>query len=135
MTKDERVIVVTELLARIPYGVKVEHKESGFRGKVHKIVCYQKYDGNTICDYLLDIDFFNEGKGRDIDEFVLHLRPMSDMTESEMQELDIIWQYGEKHEAVDWLNEHHFDYRGLIEKGLAVTALPNEYPEITASEK
>jgi len=21
---------------------------------------------------------------------------------------------------VDWLNEHHFDYRGLIDKGLAI---------------
>ena len=24
--------------------------------------------------------------------------------------------------SVDWLNEHHFDYRGLIEKGLAIDA-------------
>ena len=23
---------------------------------------------------------------------------------------------------IDWLNAHHFDYRGLIEKGLAVVA-------------
>ena len=23
---------------------------------------------------------------------------------------------------VDWLNAHHFDYRGLIEKGLAIDA-------------
>ena len=23
---------------------------------------------------------------------------------------------------VDWLNVHHFDYRGLIEKGLAIDA-------------
>lgn len=23
---------------------------------------------------------------------------------------------------VDWLNKHHFDYRGLIEKGLALDA-------------
>ena len=23
-------------------------------------------------------------------------------------------------DAIDWLNAHHFDYRGLIEKGLAI---------------
>jgi hypothetical protein len=23
---------------------------------------------------------------------------------------------------IDWLNAHHFDYRGLIEKGLAIDA-------------
>ena len=28
------------------------------------------------------------------------------------------------YKAVDWLNAHHFDYRGLIEKGLALEA-PN----------
>lgn len=28
-------------------------------------------------------------------------------------------------EGLDWLNEHHFDYRGLIEKGLAIEA-PND---------
>ena len=27
----------------------------------------------------------------------------------------------------DWLNEHHFDYRGLIEKGLALEAPRNMY--------
>ena len=25
-------------------------------------------------------------------------------------------------ECIDWLNKHHFDYRGLIEKGLALEA-------------
>ena len=28
---------------------------------------------------------------------------------------------------VDWLNKHHFDYRGLIEKGLALVALEGMY--------
>ena len=30
-------------------------------------------------------------------------------------------------EAIDWLNEHHFDYRGLIEKGLALEAPEGMY--------
>ena len=25
-------------------------------------------------------------------------------------------------DVIDWLNAHHFDYRGLIEKGLAIKA-------------
>ena len=25
-------------------------------------------------------------------------------------------------DSIDWLNKHHFDYRGLIEKGLAIDA-------------
>jgi hypothetical protein len=27
----------------------------------------------------------------------------------------------------DWLNAHHFDYRGLIDKGLALEALDGMY--------
>lgn len=30
-------------------------------------------------------------------------------------------------DAIDWLNAHHFDYRGLIEKGLALEALEGMY--------
>jgi len=30
-------------------------------------------------------------------------------------------------DAVDWLNAHHFDYRGLIEKGLAIEAPEGMY--------
>ena len=30
-------------------------------------------------------------------------------------------------EAIDWLNAHHFDYRGLIEKGLALEAPEGMY--------
>ena len=29
--------------------------------------------------------------------------------------------------SFDWLNAHHFDYRGLIEKGLALTAPEGMY--------
>ena len=30
-------------------------------------------------------------------------------------------------DILDWLNEHHFDFRGLIEKGLALEALEGMY--------
>lgn len=33
----------------------------------------------------------------------------------------------EVHEYIDWLNANHFDYRGLIEKGLALEALEGMY--------
>lgn len=33
----------------------------------------------------------------------------------------------ETYYGIDWLNEHHFDYRGLIEKGLALEASKDMY--------
>lgn len=73
-----------------------------------------------------------------------YLRPMSSMTEREQRQFDSFcvideeaWKgngiIGFKNqarimaEAIDWLNAHHFDYRGLIEKGLALEAPEGMY--------
>ena len=82
----------------------------------------------------------------------LYLRSMSSMTEEEKHYIDNRWgadNYGDiitysSYEGgmstveladiigfQDWLNAHHFDYRGLIPKGLAieVTESNNPYKE------
>ena len=78
---------------------------------------------------------------RDIDNLPLpYLRPMSSMTEEERNEyLSIKMQETERvaltevyrpeaiSEIMDWLNKRHFDYRGLIEKGLALEAPEGMY--------
>ena len=77
-----------------------------------------------------------------------YLRPMSSMTEEELHELQEILGPGieirgnlidildssihvfsllELQAIFDFLNAHHFDYRGLIEKGLAIEALEGMY--------
>ena len=61
-----------------------------------------------------------------------YLRPMSSMTEDEKRDWWTYKQVGETWEAqdslsVDWLNKCHFDYRGLIEKGLALEAPEGMY--------
>ena len=57
----------------------------------------------------------------------LYLRPMSSMTEDEEVEYESIKGWKNEWELVDWLNAHHFDYRGLIEKGLALKAPEGMY--------
>lgn len=82
-----------------------------------------------------------------IEEVKPYLRPMSSMTEKEKDELytTMDW-YGaidengnvetkgnEKvyretfYQYIDWLNTHNFDYRGLIEQGLALEAPDGMY--------
>ena len=59
-----------------------------------------------------------------------YLRPMDSMTEEEYAEFGYdTLRY--TIQDIDWLNAHHFDYRGLIEKGLAieVTKENNPYKE------
>ena len=58
-----------------------------------------------------------------IDEVKPYLFPMSSMTD---EQKDFYWNHSidfdDAWTEVDWLNAHHFDYRGLIEKGLALDA-------------
>ena len=71
----------------------------------------------------------------------LYLRPMSSMTEEEKVQLSQYACIGEDLNGefidevqrkdcaayIDWLNKNHFDYRGLIEGGLALEALEGMY--------
>ena len=63
-----------------------------------------------------------------IDNVRLYLLPLSSMTEEQKKEYQYIterWMNDPVYsisDSTDWLNKHHFDYRGLIEKGLAIDA-------------
>ena len=66
-----------------------------------------------------------------------YLRPMSSMTEDEAKEFDELSKQLFEHrepekiwaDVIDWLNKHHFDYRGLIpkDKAIDITAGYNPY--------
>ena len=59
-----------------------------------------------------------------------YLRPMASMTEEEKINYRAFFNYdGVEYpdEYIDWLNKNMFDYRGLIEKGLALEAPEGMY--------
>ena len=56
-----------------------------------------------------------------------YLRPMSSMTKDERKEYWSITSTSNHCAAIDWLNSHYFDYRCLIEKGLALEAPADMY--------
>ena len=77
-----------------------------------------------------------------ITEVKPYLRPLEDMTEEELKEFYII-EYSCEHpmvwkkpqynwrftvNGIDWLNKHHFDYRGLIPKELAIKVTEENDP-------
>ena len=62
-----------------------------------------------------------------------YLFPLSSMTDEQYDQLyidsrvkndsiDILDALANDMDAIDWLNKNYFDYRGLIEKGLAIDA-------------
>ena len=114
MNKIEKDLLLKDLCARLPYGVKFQGEDSNV------------YTLDTANYFALQVENT---------VFKPYLRPMSSMTEEEKKE----WHYlylplPHKNEAteterrIDWLNEHHFDYRGLIEKGLAIEVTEENNP-------
>lgn len=156
MTQEERMLLIKDLSARLPYAVTVEHT-SGFRGTLHDITIHHMYDDNdNVYNAICYTDFFGDEDCVYIEYFKPYLFPMSSMTEEQKRELleltgyearceescgfdswgfyvNIVgdYKYEDNQESIilypydigiDWLNKNHFDYRGLIEKGLAIDA-------------
>lgn len=119
MTEQEKELLLKDLCARLPYGFKyqVQYSDTAVRD-VKKFILDDEYS-------LFDTWMVHEIKP--------YLRPMSSMTEEEKKTLNNILEYQYCSddscmcESTDWLNAHHFDYRGLIEKGLALPAKENMY--------
>jgi hypothetical protein len=68
------------------------------------------------------------------DDYKPYLRPLSSMTEEEKNEcfgrtmtIDIVKT---SQQVIDWLLKNHFDFRGLIEKDLALPAPEGMYEKI-----
>ena len=124
MTQEDKDLLLRDLCARLPYGVKVQIK--------NEIVVL-----DSICDddgY--HFNFIGEDReGVNIEQVRPYLVPLSSMTEEQGKELEkvdpefysLICGNGDIHVSMDvrgydWLNRNQFDYRGLIPKGLALDA-------------
>lgn len=111
MTQEQKDILLKDLCARLPYGVK---------GRVFRCDC-----NNRECEFVATIngklyDRFAVAQESWFDNVTIkpYLFPLSDMVK------EVIIVEGNRHIAtnIDWLNANHLDYRGLIEKGLAIDA-------------
>ena len=117
MTQEEKELVYKDLCARLPYGVKVESIFINTDTKKRKSCGIEVFDATCIL-------MIRDGFG----EFKPYLFPLSSMTEKQKKEYQYIterWMNDPSYsisDSIDWLNENHFDYRGLIEKGLAIDA-------------
>ena len=65
---------------------------------------------------------YHEDESDYIDNVRPYLFPLSSITKKRLEELSEYIDIKNAYVAVDLLNSHHIDYRGLIEKGLAIDA-------------
>lgn len=140
MTQQEKQLLLKDLSARLPYGVKINIKSDYTR----------EMEDTELTPYHLD----GLGYNAEYRHLRPYLRSMSSITKEELKELndkygniayffiqDPPYYYGlqaqhsdigsieisEFSEIYDWLNEHMFDYCELIEKGLALEASEGMY--------
>lgn len=118
MTPEDKELLIKDLCARLPYGVKIE-------------LTWWVIDEGTCINTTLEPDhieqLLNDEDGDT--EIKPYLRPMSSMTEEQSKvyhEL-INGMFGTSalinfEILTDFFNANHLDYRGLIEKGLAISA-------------
>ena len=137
MTEQDKQLLLKDLCARLPYGVMIQHPDL-FRPSI------------LVTEKLEEYYKGHFGSDGDSIEFVKpYLRPMSSMTEEEKKEYTSYCfeqpflqkeqtpNIGSVPMCVDWLNEHHFDYRKIeveknkwktmIEAGLALLAPDGMY--------
>lgn len=124
MTREEKYLVLRDLCARLPYSP----------------ICHIIGESGAEIDDKLTMSTIDH-----LDEWVVkpYLRPLSSMTEEEKEELQELtaadeitcggigyWgllsecfgmMYSDYAEIIDWLLAYHFDFRGLIDKGLAIS--------------
>ena len=122
MKEEDKTLLLKDLSSRLTYDVKAYVKNwskldrkyyegvytvESIHPSLNTILAYSdKFSVEVILGYPDDYDIKP------------YLFPMSEMTEEQYK------QYVKYSaiESIDWLNKNHFDYRGLIKKGLAIDA-------------
>ena len=128
MTPENKELLLKDLCARLPYHIRVKVWLKDGTTEEGALDLEHNYG-----DVLKDAFYYNE-----IVKIKPYLFPMSSMTEEQKKEYNLlqnfvpIYYYGfdimvdkelyDNWESIDYLNAHHFDYRSLIEKGLAIDA-------------
>ena len=144
MTQEDKELLFKDLCARMPYGVKcaIFDKElgfggiPGFEGKYPFVIDGITQEGDdidvwvergnfsleTVKPYLFPLSRLNSLT----DEQKKTLKVLCDWNDEEADAQSILVLYQKhfvmKSDVIDWLHKNHFDYRGLIEMGLALDA-------------
>ena len=144
MTQKDKESLLQDLCGRLPYGVRMFEIEP-----INDIQSHLTLYSITNKESVICITPSGGVIGSSIDAFKPYLFPLSSMTEEQTKEVHSLIYQGVSESVdetkewlktrkenelrpitltyllnfklvIDWLNENHFDYRGLIEKGLAI---------------
>ena len=136
MTQEEKDLLLRDLSARLPYGVK---GIITFNDNKDIFTLIGNYNTN-LC--------LSDNEACHVEDFAPYLRPLSSVTDEERHEIQEIlgkdveipddfihiidssrksFSFIEIQAVFDHLSAHHLDYHGLIPKGLAIEAPDGMY--------
>ena len=135
MTQEDKELLLKDLCARLPYGVKYYCSDIKNVWKLNAILT-KRQDDDVFLDiynlldlckpYLFPLSSIKEEQWRELFEIAgYEVREEDCGRHTEMYYYDMVGHNNTLYpncDDIDWLNAHHFDYRGLIEKGLAIDA-------------
>ena len=139
MTREDKELLIRDLCDRLPYQVRMFEIEPINDIQSHLTLYSISNKESVMC-----ITPSGGIIGSSVDAFKPYLFPLSSMTEEQREEflniqteerqilLNALIEYKSgkydkipiiaPYKQIEWLNKNHFDYRGLIEKGLAIDA-------------
>ena len=130
MKQEDKKLLLQDLCGRIPYGVKMNHIADTENNPITIV---------GVAKTMITLESPAGYGTSDIEDYIPYLFPLSIMTEKQREEIEdklifpnnsdggwIEILYNDKYNIpfwfIDFCNKNHFDYRGLIEKGLAINA-------------
>ena len=126
MTQEEKQLLLKDLCGRVLYKTYLHTDRTSGEAVILCCVYFDDADGHA--DVIV-----NDGLSYEAEDVKPYLRPMSSMTEEEKEPYYKTLVYTPEgrpcmfEKSFDWLDANHFDYRGLIEKGLALEAPEGMY--------
>lgn len=146
MTQEEKELLFKDLCARIPYGTTIKYNVYGklpisrFCISVHEFMFEGDFELEHCKPYLRPMSSMTDEEKEELKNKCIHNGTEEDWDGvRSVWGIEILYKYNTKQwdnsieisrinvDAIDWLNSNHFDYRGLIEKGLALEAPKDMY--------
>lgn len=140
MTQEDKELLLKDLCARLPYGVKCRIDYDNEEDADLGIERYHDDRIVSVCIETGEIGLYEESGYLYLDDIKPYLLPKSSMTDEQKGDYNSLcdlvpamdppeignlmddYELVDSWKSIDYLNANHFDYRGLIEDGLAIDA-------------
>ena len=136
MNEEEKNMLLKDLCGRIPYGVKVH-----FGSEPWTLTGLFKSEHAGVMVILLPrfpaANAYPNTSNWPLEKVKPYLRPMESMTDEETETYRRLqadawvgdnWVVFDTYRSIDYLNSIHVDFRGMIDKDLAIAVTPENNP-------